>query len=88
MVPSPIAILKNADHMDIAKKFVDYILTQEAQQKVADAGTVPVREDVKMPEKYNLPTPKHAIQNSIKINYMTILPHKDDTIRKFSNLFK
>ena len=88
MVPSPIAILKNADHMDIAKKFVDYIMTQEAQQKVADAGTVPVREDVKMPEKYNLPTPKRAIQSSIKINYATILPHKDDTIRKFSNLFK
>lgn len=88
VVPSPIAIFKNADHMEAAKKFVDYVLSQEAQQKVADAGTVPVRTDVKLPEKYNLPTPEHAIKNGIKINYTEILPHKEDTIRKFSNLFK
>ena len=88
VVPSPIAIFKNADHMEAAKKFVDYVLSQEAQQKVADAGTVPVRTDVKMPERYNLPTPEHALQNGIKINYAEILPHKEDTIHKFSNLFK
>ncbi|MBR5914570.1 MAG: ABC transporter substrate-binding protein [Selenomonadaceae bacterium] len=88
VVPSPIAILKDADHMEAAKKFVDYVLSQEAQQKVANAGTVPVRTDVKMPEKYNLPTPEQALQNGIKINYTEILPHKEDTINKFSNLFK
>ena len=88
MVPSPIAIFKDADHKESAKKFVDYVLSQEAQQKVANAGTVPVRTDVTMPEKYNLPTPEQAIQNSIKINYLEILPHKEDTIKKFSNLFK
>lgn len=88
VVPSPIAIFKNADHMDVAKKFIDYVMTQEAQQKVANAGTVPVRTDVKMPEKYNLPTPEQALNNGIKINYLEILPHKEDTIRKFSNLFK
>ncbi len=88
VVPSPIAIFKNADHIDLAKKFVDYVLSQEAQQKVANAGTVPVRTDVTMPEKYNLPTPEQAISHGIKINYFEILPHKEDTIRKFSNLFK
>ena len=88
VVPSPIAIFKNADHMEAAKKFVDYVLSQEAQQKVADAGTVPVRTDVKMPERYNLPTPEQALQNGIKIDYAEILPHKEDTIHKFSNLFK
>ena len=88
VVPSPIAIFKDAEHKDLAKKFVDYMMTQEAQQKIADAGTVPVRVDVTMPEKYNLPTPEHAFQNGIKINYVDILPHKDDTIHKFSNLFK
>ena len=88
MVPSPIAIFKDAEHKDIAKKFVDYVLTQEAQQKVANAGTVPVRTDVELPKKYNLPSPESALANGIKINYTEILPHKDDTIRKFSNLFK
>ena len=88
MVPSPIAIFSQSKHMDAAKKFVDYIVTQEAQQKVADAGTVPVRGDVTMPEKYNLPAPEVALNHGIKISYTEILPHKDETIQKFSDLFK
>ena len=88
MVPSPVAIFKDADHKDNAKKFVDYLITQEAQQKVADAGTVPVRRDVKMPERYNLPNPEDAIENGIKINYAEVLENKDEIVKKFSNLFK
>jgi len=88
VVPSPIAILKGADHVDSAKKFVDYVITQEAQQKVANAGTVPVRKDVEMPTKYNLPRPEEAFVHGIKINYLEILPHKEELISKFSNLFK
>ena len=88
MVPSPVAIFKDADHKDNAKKFVDYLMTQEAQQMVANAGTVPVRADVQMPEKYGLPAPEDALNNGIKINYSEVLENKDDTIKKFSNLFK
>lgn len=88
MVPSPIAIFNRSKHKDAAKKFVDYIMTQEAQQKVADAGTVPVRRDVTMPEKYNLPDPETALNHGIKISYTEILPHKDETIKRFSELFK
>ena len=88
MVPSPVAIFKDADHKDAAKKFVDYMMTQEAQQKVADAGTVPVRRDVQMPERYNLPAPEDAINNGIKINYSEVLENKDEIVKKFSNLFK
>ena len=88
MVPSPVAIFKNAPHKDNAKKFVDYLLTQEAQQKVANAGTVPVRNDVKIPEKYNLPSAEDALNNGIKVVYTEILPKKDETVQKFSELFK
>ena len=88
MVPSPVAIFKDADHKDNAKKFVDYLMTQEAQQKVAEAGTAPVRRDVQMPERYNLPAPEDALNNGIKINYSDVLENKDDTVKKFSNLFK
>ncbi|MBR0288554.1 MAG: ABC transporter substrate-binding protein [Selenomonadaceae bacterium] len=88
MVPSPVAIFKDADHKDNAKKFVDYLMTQEAQQKVAEAGTVPVRRDIKMPERYNLPAPEDALNNGIKINYSEVLENKDDIVKKFSNLFK
>ncbi len=88
MVPSPVAIFKDADHKDNAKKFVDYLVTQEAQQKVAEAGTVPVRRDIQMPERYNLPAPEDALANGIKINYAEVLEQKDDIVKKFSNLFK
>lgn len=87
-VPSPVAILKSAPHKENAKKFIDYLLTQEAQQKIANSGTVPVRTDVKIPEKYNLPKPEDALKNGIKIVYTEILPKKDETIQKFSELFK
>ena len=88
MVPSPIAIFKDSRQKEAAKLFVDYVFTQEAQQKVADAGTVPVRHDVIMPDKYNLPLPDEAMRNGIHANYGDILAQKDETIRKFSELFK
>lgn len=88
MVPSPVAIFKDADHKENAKKFLDYLMTQEAQQKVAEAGTVPVSRDITMPERYNLPKPEDALANGIKINYSDVLENKDDTVKKFSNLFK
>lgn len=88
MVPSPVAIFKDAPNKDLAKKFVDYLLTQEAQQMVANAGTVPVRRDIKMPEKYNLPSPEVAIDTGIKINYTEVMTQKEELVKKFSELFK
>ncbi len=86
MVPSPVAIFKGSKNVASAKKFVDYLLSQEAQQKVADAGTVPVRKDVKIPEKYGLPAPEDALKNGIKVVYTEILPHKQETIKKFTEI--
>ena len=88
MVPSPVAIFKGANNVEAAKKFVDYLLSQEAQQKVAEAGTVPVRKDVKIPEKYNLPAPEVALKNGIKVSYTEILPKKEETIKKFTEIIK
>ena len=88
MVPSPIAILKGSEQMDAAKAFVEYVLSREAQQKVAEAGTIPVRNDVQIPAYYSLPTPQEAMQNGIHVNYAEVLANKDKTIDKFSDLFK
>ena len=87
-VPSPVAIFKDAPNKEVAKKFVDYLLTQEAQQMVANAGTVPVRVDVTMPEKYNLPAPEVALLSGIKINYTDVMSRKEELVQKFSDLFK
>ena len=88
MVPSPVAIFKDAPNKETAKKFVDYLLSQEAQQMVANAGTVPVRIDVTMPEKYNLPAPEVALLSGIKINYTDVMTQKESIVQRFSDLFK
>ena len=58
VVPSPVAIFKDSAKAEAAKKFVDYLLSKEAQTLVAQQGTIPVREDVEIPAKFNLPAPK------------------------------
>lgn len=88
MVPSPIAIFKESDDMESAKAFVDYVMSQEAQQKVAEAGTVPVRTDITLPEKYHLPKPEEALKEGIHVHYPEVLSKKSEIIRRFSEMFK
>ena len=86
VVPSPVAIFKGSGNMDAAKKFVDYLLSQEAQTMVANQGTLPVRSDVEIPAKFHLPSPADAMKNAIKVNYMEILPQKEATIKQFTDI--
>ena len=88
VVPSPVAIFKDTTKMDAAKKFVDYLLSKEAQTLVAEQGTIPVREDVTIPAKFNLPAPKEALAKSIKINYTEAVKTKEATIKKFSDVMQ
>ena len=88
VVPSPVAIFKDTKKMDAAKKFVDYLLSKEAQTLVAEQGTIPVREDVTIPAKFNLPAPKEALAKSIKINYTEAVKTKEATIKKFSEVMQ
>lgn len=88
VVPSPVAIFKGTPKLDAAKKFVDYLLSKEAQTLVAKQGTIPVREDVEIPAKFNLPAPKAALEKSIKIDYKEAVKAKEDTIKKFSGIMQ
>lgn len=88
VVPSPVAIFKDSAKTDAAKKFVDYLLGKEAQTLVAQQGTIPVREDVEVPAKFNLPAPKDALEKSIKIDYIEAIKTKEDTIKKFSDIMQ
>ena len=88
VVPSPVAIFKGTTKLDAAKKFVDYLLSKEAQTLVAKQGTIPVREDVEIPAKFNLPAPKAALEKSIKIDYKEAVKTKEDTIKKFSDIMQ
>lgn len=88
VVPSPVAIFKGTPNLDASKKFVDYLLSKEAQTMVADQGTIPVREDVKIDPKYKLLAPKEALAKSIKIDYHEVIDSKEAIVKKFSDIMQ
>lgn len=88
VVPSPVAIFKDTKNMEASQKFVDYLLSKEAQTKVAEQGTIPVREDVEIPAKFNLPKPKEALAKSIKIDYNEVIDSKEAIVKKFSDIMQ
>ena len=87
VVPSPAAIFKNTPHLDAAKKFIDFMLSKEGQQFVANNGTLPVHPEVKVPEKYNIPSQQEALSRAIKIDYPKLMSAKESTLEQFSAIF-
>ncbi len=85
VAPSPVAIFKGGQNIDAAKKFVDYLLSKEAQTLIAAEGTLSVRADVPSPEKLKLPPAADALKRSIKIDYVKMMASKKDTIKKFTD---
>lgn len=88
VVPSPIAIFKASPNADAAKKLVDFLLSKEGQQIVADEGTLPVRADVKPPAKYKMPSADEALKRSIKVDYPQLMAEKEATIKKFTDIMQ
>jgi iron(III) transport system substrate-binding protein len=88
VIPSPVAIFKGSQNIDAAKKFVDYLLSQEAQTLIAKEGTLSVRSDVKSPEKFKLPSSADALNRSIKMDYAESLNSKEATIKKFTEILQ
>ncbi len=86
VVPSPVAIIKDAKNMDAAKKFVDFLLTTEAQTIIASTGTLPVRGDVAIPAELGLPSPEEAIKRAIPIDYQAMMDNKQETLKKFNQI--
>ena len=77
--PRPAMILKSSSNLENAKKFVDYLLSDDAQQLVADAYLLPGRSDVTCDHRTNvsdIPTldtnwpwmMKHASEIAAKLN--------------------
>ena len=85
LAPSPVAIFKGSPNMDAAKKFVDYLLSAEAQTLIAAEGTLSVRSDVKTPAKFKMPEAADALKRSIKIDYVQMMASKEATIKKFTD---
>ncbi len=88
VIPSPIAIFRNSPNVDAAKKFVDFVLSKDGQIIIANEGTLPVRADVKVPERYKMPPVEEAMKRAMKIDYKQIMAEKEATIKKFTDIMQ
>ncbi len=88
VVPSPVAIIKDTPNLSAAKKFVDFLLSKEAQEIVAAEGTLPVRNDVKLNPGLPVSSPEEAVKRSIKIDYVKLMAEKQATTRKFTDIMQ
>ncbi|GHU42540.1 ABC transporter substrate-binding protein [Spirochaetia bacterium] len=86
LVPSPIAIFNDTKQAEAAKKFIDYIISRDAQQIITGNGTLPVRDDVQIPAKYNLPAVDDAVANGIVIDYPKLAGEREDRIASFKKI--
>jgi len=86
VIPSPAAIFKGTPNLNAAKKFVDFLLSEEGQQILAEQGTLPVRKGIAPGKEYNLPSGEDAMARSLKVDYKKILTDKEATIKKFTDI--
>ncbi|MGE5514688.1 MAG: ABC transporter substrate-binding protein [Bacteroidota bacterium] len=88
LIPSPIAIFKGSPNLKAAKAFVDFVLSREGQTIIANEGTLPVRPDVTVPARYNLPPVAEALRRAMKIDYRQMIADKDETLRRFGEIMR
>jgi iron(III) transport system substrate-binding protein len=86
MAPSPIAIFKGGPNVEAAKKFVDYLLSHEAQVLIAGEGTLSVRTDIPKQEGFMLPEASEVLARAIKIDYIDMMGRKEALIKKFTDV--
>ncbi|WP_032093934.1 ABC transporter substrate-binding protein [Necropsobacter rosorum] len=86
VIPSPAAIFKGTKNLATAQKFIDFLLSEDAQKIIAQEGTLPVRKDVAPLE--SMPSVEDAINRAIPIDYQSILSEKENTVKKFSQILQ
>ncbi len=88
VVPSPVAIFKDSKNQDAAKKFVDFLLSQEGQKHVAENYTLPVRSDVEVRTDIGLVHPDEAKSRAMTVDYEALSGHKEAYIEKFTQIIQ
>ncbi|HDX1062350.1 TPA: extracellular solute-binding protein [Pasteurella multocida] len=86
VIPSPAAIFKGTKNPAAAKKFIDFLLSEEAQHIIAHEGTLPVRKGVATLE--GMPTVEDTISRAIPIDYQAILTEKEEIVKKFTQILQ
>jgi len=88
VIPGPITIFKGSPNTEAAKKFVDFVLSKEGQTIIAQEGTLPVRSDVQVPDRFPLPPVADAMKRAIPVDYKAMMADKEATIKKFTDIMQ
>lgn len=81
--PRPAMILKDAPNVDNAKLFIDYLLSDEAQQFVADAYLLPGRNDIPAKDRVGIEDIK-----LLQYDWTWMMDNGEDITNKFMSIFK
>ncbi len=82
-VTEPVGILASAKHVDAAKKFVDYALSEKGQQGFLKLGYIPARNGMPLPAGF-------PARDSIKVlplNAAEALKNTDQDLKTFSSYY-
>ena len=82
-LPGAAAIVKNAPHMENAKKFVDFLISDEGQKVVAETSTRPVNTSIKNTSEFIKPF------DEIKVAYEDIpycAEHRKEWQERWTNI--
>ncbi|AJY75400.1 ABC transporter substrate-binding protein [Paenibacillus beijingensis] len=83
IITEPIAIVKNSKHEELAKAFVDFVLSEEGQKVASEIGYTPIREGVAPPQGL-----KGIADMKILSGDMAVLTNERDADKqKFTELF-
>ena len=82
-VTEPVGILKTAKNVDAAKKFVDFLLSEEGQKTAVKMGYIPARNGVALPEGY----PARETIKVLPVNAAEAVKNSDTDLKTFSGIF-
>ncbi|MCF3640533.1 ABC transporter substrate-binding protein [Rhizobium sp. TRM95111] len=82
-VTEPVAILSGAKNAENARKFVDFLLSEEGQKVSLAMGYIPARNGIAMPEGY----PARDAINVLPLDAAAAVKNTEADIRSFSDIF-
>ncbi|OHV76591.1 ABC transporter substrate-binding protein [Rhizobium sp. LCM 4573] len=82
-VTEPAAILSSTKHADAAKKFIDYLLSENGQKIAAKLGYIPARNGIDLPAGY----PAREKIKVLPINAAEALKASEEDVKTFSDIF-
>ncbi|MCJ8518346.1 iron(III) transport system substrate-binding protein [Pseudorhizobium tarimense] len=82
-VTEPVAILSSTKHEEAAKKFIDYILSEEGQKVQLDLGYIPARNGLGVPEGF----PAREEIKILPLDPAAALKNSDEDLKRFTEIF-